>query len=197
MKVSELIISIGKQFEPNFNLSENTLFETYRSVYDIFSRSLRVKSAKSKGVILLGGVGTGKTLLMRIFQLLLRNTNRSFRWCTATDLKDLVEEFGAVKAKQLYGKDLKCDLYLDDIGVISASFMRYGNATNILAELVLERYELFINEGYKTHFSSNLPLITPPNSKDPSIQKILTERAYDRLREMCAVVSVNGKSLRK
>jgi len=195
MKISELITQEGLRFDENFSLEKNGLYEKYKRVYLVFLNCFNSKKRKSKGVLLAGGIGTGKTMLMRVFQRLLLSTERSFKWANAYELKDIIETSGTAEVKRLYGRELKSDLYLDDIGVIAAEFMKYGNTTNILAELILERYDLFISEGYKTHLSTNLP----PASSDPkvpTVKKILTARAIDRVREMCEIITFEGQSLR-
>lgn len=197
MKFSEIIIQEGKKITPNFSLDANNLRKNYQTVYEGFKNSFICPlGCPKKGFLHVGGVGVGKTILMRIFQRIMRNTERRFKWLSAYELKDLLEIEGVAWVKKHYGRDLKQDLYIDDIGVTSSDYMKYGNTTNILAELLLERYDLFISEGYLTHLSTNLPP-RHNDAKVPTLEKILTARVMDRVREMCQIITFEGGSLRK
>lgn len=90
------------------------------------------------------------------------------------------------------------DLYIDDIGVSRIKSSKYGNNVNVISEILMDRYELFINEGWKTHISSNIPLSIKNNDKNqPTLEDIYGIRVCDRIKEMCEVIYITSKSLRK
>jgi DNA replication protein DnaC len=164
---------------------------SYKKVYEHFAKKSR------KGVFLIGSVGIGKSAMMKIMQRLFKDTDRRFKWVNSYDLKDMAEQVTTGEIKSLYGYDLKCDLYVDDIG-FSSDVRRYGNTVNIISEILMERYDLFINSGYRTHLSSNMLVSIKNNEKNiPTIETIYGARVVDRLREMCELVTWNGESLRK
>lgn len=187
MRVSEIITSLGKDFNKNFSIEKEPLFSKYKEVYTCLSK-------REKGVLLIGNVGSGKSMMMRVMQRLFKDTESRFKWVNSSDLKDMIEEVGVGNIKEMYGKGLKMDLYIDEIGA-SLNSNHYGNNVNIISEIISERNELFVMSEFKTHFSSNVP----PFSNDAGVKtlsNIYGERCYDRLAEMCELISWNSKSLR-
>jgi DNA replication protein DnaC len=198
MRGSEAIRLIGEELYPGFSIDEEPRRSIYQRVYEKVLRSLH-QDSREKGLLLIGGVGVGKSLLMRVFQRLLLNTPRRFRRVTAPDLVRMLDDTSAMDLLERYGRTLLCDLYIDDIGLENSDFKRYGNGTNIVAEIVFDRYELFLTHGYKTHFTSNIPL-TVDKEKYPGLAT-LTDlygvRFADRLTEMTETIIWKGNSLRK
>jgi DNA replication protein DnaC len=96
----------------------------------------------------------------------------------------------------MYGFDLKHDLYIDDIG-FSVDVKRYGNTVNIITEILMERYDLFVSTGIKTHLSSNIMthIVNDINNK-PTLKIIYGARIVDRIKEMCEVIIFKGNSQR-
>lgn len=188
MTISQKITELGKDFFKDFSIDKEPLRSRYRMAYEI------LRSGK-KGLLIVGSVGCGKTTMIRVLQRLFRDTDNSFKFVTAKDIKDLLEESSPSVVKEKYGKTLLMNLCIDDIG-LSTNLNKYGNVVNIISELIFERSELFIATGIKTHFTSNMP----PFSEDKNIETISTiygERAYDRIVEMCDLISWKSKSLRK
>lgn len=194
IKAQELITQIGKGFYgEEFNLDNPKLKAIYKKVYGMFVNNL---SNKGKGVFVVGGIGTGKSSMMRIFQNIFKDTDRRFKWVHAYELKDLSEEITVNEIKAYYGYECKTDLYIDDIG-FAIDVKRYGNTVNIISELIIERYDLFVTSGYRTHLSSNIVTAIKDNSTTPTIEKLYGVRVLDRIKEMCELISFNGESLRK
>ena len=79
------------------------------------------------------------------------------------------------------------DLYIDDIGV-AVDVKRYGNTVNIITEILMERYNLFINSGFKTHLSSNLLTSVLNESNSVTLKSVYGARILDRIIEMTSVV---------
>lgn len=187
MRVSEIITTLGKDFNKNFSIEKEPLFSKYKEVYSILSKG-------EKGVLLVGSIGSGKSMMMRVMQRLFKDTENRFRWINSSDLKDLIEEVGVSKIKEMYGKGLKMDLYIDEIGS-SLSSKHYGNSINIISEIIYERNDLYVMSGIKTHFSSNISP-TSNNKSMETLSSIYGERCYDRMVEMCELISWKSKSLR-
>jgi len=195
-KGSEAISIIGVElYGKKFSIADKAMYENYKNCYEIFVNSLFEKT--DKGVLVVGGIGAGKTAMMRIMQRLFKDTERKFLWINAYDLKDMAEVYTTSEIKMSYGSDLKCDLYIDDIG-FSMDVKRYGNTVNIITEILMERYELFINSGFRTHLSSNIPTFLKNNTeKIPTLENVYGERVLDRIREMCDLITFKGESKRK
>lgn len=187
-KVSEIIVEIGKDFYgEKFSISDKDIFSSYK-------KSFEVISSTKKGCLVIGGIGAGKSAMMRVMQILFKDTESKFKWVSAGELKDMAEEMTAGQIKSLYGYDLKKNLYIDDIG-FTLDVKRFGNTINIISELIMERYDLFIATGIKTHLSSNLLIKGDENVA--TIEKLFGLRILDRMKEMCEIVTFNGTSLRK
>lgn len=192
----DAITILGKEmYGVNFNLEVESVCNAYKIVYEYFIK--QSKSKASKGLLIIGGLGVGKSAMMKIMQRLFKNTTARFKWVNAYELKDLSEVYTVSQVKEMYGYDLKMDLYIDDIGV-SVDVKRYGNTVNIITEILMERYDLFISSGYKTHISSNLVTsITNDLKNTNTLKTVYGERILDRIIEMTTVVIFKGGSQRK
>jgi DNA replication protein DnaC len=195
-KGSEAINIIGVElYGKKFSIADKVTYENYKSCYESFVKSLFEQT--DKGVLVVGGIGAGKTAMMRIMQRLFKDTERKFLWINAYDLKDMAEVYTTSEIKMSYGSDLKCDLYIDDIG-FSMDVKRYGNTVNIITEILMERYELFVSSGFRTHLSSNIPTFIKNNTeKIPTLENVYGERVLDRIKEMCDLITFKGESKRK
>lgn len=192
----EIIQKVGNDFYgETFDIKNEETQKAYRDVYDIFLRSINDK--KSKGILCIGDIGVGKSAMMKIYQRIFKDTSARFKWVSSKELKDLAEIYPVSQIMEMYGQDFKTDLYIDDIGLM-IDVKRYGNTINIISELILERYDLFVSTGIKTHFSSNLPprLKVNPNNI-PTLETVYGSRVLDRLKQMTQVIVFKGESKRK
>ncbi len=195
MSFKETIISIGKEYVANFSLDDPSVSKNYLNIYNHFAKSF--ENQKEKSILLIGGIGTGKSMMMKIFHRLLSTTERKFKWADSNKLRFMVEDTSLSEIMELYGYDLKTDLYIDDAGLNNSGQMKYGNSINIITEIIMDRYPLFINHGYKTHLSSNLPFsnhVDYPGLE--TVQSVFGNRAHDRLREISEIFTIDGPSLR-
>lgn len=196
MTGSEAIKILGEKLYTGFSLENENTIDVYKQVYQNIYEGL---NNKNKGAFVIGNVGVGKSAMMKIMQKLFIDTPAEFIWLNSSDLKDMMEYMKPIEIKERYGKELKKNLYIDDVGSVSTSFMVYGNPSNIFSELINERYDLFKLEGFKTHLSSNLATDLDeekyPNVK--TIKSLYGERCLDRIYEMCELVSWEDKSKRK
>ena len=192
----DAIIFLGKQmYGEDFNLDTENVCKVYQSVYEYLVK--QSKGKLKKGLLVIGGLGVGKSAMMKIMQRVFKETTARFKWVNAYELKDLSEIYTTSQIKEMYGYDLKMDLYIDDIGV-SVDVKRYGNTVNIITEILMERYDLFINSGFKTHLSSNLiTSITNDVKNTSTLKTVYGERILDRIIEMTTVIIFKGESYRK
>ncbi len=192
----DYILEFGlKMYGEDFSLKDAEVLCAYKKVYEYFLK--RSKNKCKKGILVIGGLGVGKSAMMKVMQRVFKDTESRFKWVNAYDLKDLSEVYTTSQIKEMYGYDLKMDLYIDDIG-ISVDVKRYGNTVNIITEMLMERYDLFIASGYKTHLSSNLlTSITNDVHNTPTLKSVYGARILDRIKEMTEVVKFKGESQRK
>lgn len=80
---------------------------------------------------------------------------------------------------QKYGLRHK-PICLDDLGV-ETNIKHFGNECNMIGEILLHRYDLFVNQGIVTHATTNL------NADE--LEDIYGKRVRSRLRSMFNLVS--------
>lgn len=191
----DAIIFLGKEmYGKDFNLDGEDVCKIYETTYGYFVKNNKKKVKKS--LLIIGGLGVGKSAMMKIMQRMFKDTTSRFKWVNAYELKDLSEIYTTLQIKEMYGYDLKMDLYIDDIGV-AVDVKRYGNTVNIITEILMERYDLFINSGFKTHLSSNLLTSVLNESNSVTLKSVYGARILDRIIEMTSVVIFKGDSRRK
>ncbi len=196
MRGSEAIQILGEKLYEGFTIDVEPRRTIYKQAYENFITGLE---ENNKGLAIIGQVGVGKTAMMKIMQKLFKETPRAFKWLRCPDVMDLLEDYSPSEVKQMYGRDLKMDLYIDDSGFGSPTHNKYGNVTNIISDILYERSELFVNEKIKTHISSNKPTVVDkekyPNAT--SLEDWYGLRVVDRILEMCEIIVWKGESLRK
>lgn len=116
-----------------------------------------------KHILLMGAVGTGKTLLMQIFSEYLRITNnpRFFHNLSVTQMVNyytLHNNLDRYTFNEEENKGFKCtpvNICLNDIGVQSTKF--YGMDTDVLTnEFLHARNEIWTNYHKMAHLTTNL-----------------------------------------
>lgn len=129
----------------------------------------------SKGILLVGPVGCGKTSLMALFSNLTAKS-RSYYIKPARQITLEFTKHGYdVIHKYTRSVRSPVPLCLDDIG-IELPMKYFGTPVNVIGEILLSRYDLFISKQLLTHGTTNL------NSDE--IEERYGIRVRSRLREM-------------
>lgn len=176
-----------------------------------FSDDPRLKEygySHEKGLLLMGGLGVGKTHLMSFFFV---NQKQSYvmtpcrgvenRWVNAKqEDRDEIKYYsqpieGAVNSNPYGHKSLA--ICLDDLGTETVPSKRFGEEKNVLSEILLARYDQWVlmaeptvKLSYTTHITTNLT--------GDKLKELYGERVNDRLKEMCNVlVFPNGAKSRR
>lgn len=117
-----------------------------------------------KGILLAGNVGSGKTLLLDILrachfpgQSFGRQTCRQVAQRYASEGFKEIEMFGAKAVRFEHGKKKCSHLFFDDLGA-EGDMSFFGNKQNVMAEVLIDRYEHFLKNGLITHLTTNLDL---------------------------------------
>lgn len=148
-----------------------------------------------KGIMLCGPVGSGKTALMQLLQLLLPIEYRyQVKPCRDISFEFQKDGFEVVHrySKRSFtispGRKVPKPICLDDLGA-EQSIKHFGSECNVIAEILLSRYDLFISDNLKTHITTNL---------GPSdIEKYYGNRVRSRLREMVNSITFPSSSADK
>lgn len=133
-----------------------------------------------KGILLTGPIGCGKTTLFKLMQSF-TSTNQKFG---IVSTRQIVSEFmqSGYQVLENYSKgnyshdSRRPKVYcFDDLGVETSS-KYYGNECNVMAEILLTRYDIFKEKGLITHLTTNLSAA--------EIESIYGNRLRSRMREM-------------
>ena len=153
----------------------------------------------SKGILLFGGVGVGKTLLMQLFR---NNQKQSYQVVACQDVEatyakngpdfnpqtgdvGLKRYFGltSTPTKNQYGHNTLGFLF-DDLGQEIASTKYFGTERNVMEEVLSQRYKNGLFDA--THITTNLT--------GDQIETAYGLRVRDRMREMFNQLSFPGKA---
>jgi len=136
-----------------------------------------------KGILLSGPVGCGKTSLMNIIRHLQPPENRFImKPCRDVSFEFIQEGSSTIHkySKQAFKNDIPRTYCFDDLGTEN-NLKYYGNECNVLAEILLSRYDLFVSRHMLTHLTTNL------NSSE--IEEIYGTRIRSRLREQFNLIA--------
>lgn len=155
--------------------------------------------SRDKGLLLMGGLGVGKTHLMSFF---FQNQKASYAMAPCRNIEnkwinskaedpDVIEHYSwhlqAAVNSNPYGH-MELGVCFDDLGTETVPSKRYGETKNIMYEILLARYDRKL-PYYKTHGTTNL-------TSEQIIERY-DDRILDRLIEMCNVVTFTSNKSRR
>jgi DNA replication protein DnaC len=109
--------------------------------------------ALNKGIMLSGPVGCGKTSLMNLMKQLTPVTYKfAVKPCRDISFEFIKEGYEIIHR---YSKSAPKVICFDDLGTEN-NLKYFGNECNVIAEILLSRYELFITRKLQTHITTNL-----------------------------------------
>ncbi|OFX83110.1 MAG: hypothetical protein A2W99_13260 [Bacteroidetes bacterium GWF2_33_16] len=203
----DIIYQIGLSLIPGFQLLENDL-KIYRALIMYFHDDPEFEKLNSnygldKGILLRGNIGTGKSRVFEIFNQYVKKNNplKKYRIVKTSDVTDDFYENGIPAIYKHTSFSFKKDLYnnadykfpltkcYDDLGLEPKIVKCYGNERNVMADILLKRYDFFIMYGMKTFITTNY------NADD--IELNYGDRLRSRLREMCNDLVYEGKDRRR
>lgn len=175
---------------------ENYICQTKEQKELVETLKKGIKEGFSKNIIIIGGVGTGKTHLAYSLLNTLAEKHKSayyehLEWYDDTKimystLKEIVDyirmSWTSDFEKAFVRKYETCPLLIiDEIGV------QYGTES--------ERIELY--SIFNGRYENCLPIIAISNNSLTELQKILGQRIYDRLTDNSLIFELHGKSYRQ
>jgi hypothetical protein len=136
-----------------------------------------------KGLIISGPVGCGKTSLMNLFRFVAQPGRQyAMKPCREVSFEFIRDGYEVIH-RYTRGRAGKFEMQafcFDDLGV-EKNIKYYGNECNVMAEIILSRYDLFVSRKMLTHITTNLSA--------SEIEKAYGNRIRSRLREMFNVVA--------
>ncbi|MBI2722474.1 MAG: ATPase [Bacteroidetes bacterium] len=138
-----------------------------------------------KGILLSGPVGCGKTSLMNLLRLFLPVANRyiikSCRDISFEFIRDGYDVVHRYSTNSFHINTHEPKTYcFDDLGTEN-NLKFYGNECNIMAEILLSRYDQFVSRKLVTHITTNLSA--------SEMEELYGNRVRSRLREQFNLIA--------
>ena len=166
--------------------------QDYEIIYQVVSWIVNDESAcmkynisHRKGILLSGPVGCGKTSLMKLFASLTPKS-RSFIIKPARNISLEFTKQG-YDVIHRYSRSLRSPnaICFDDIG-IEPPVKYFGDQINVVGEILLSRYDLFVSRGIQTHATTNLTA--------DELESRYGSRVRSRLREMFNLIAFSSEA---
>ena len=132
----------------------------------------------NKGILLSGPVGCGKTSLMKLLPFIIPHQNKHI----VVPARNITFSFNksGFKIIEEYGNNgFYC---FDDLGV-ETSGRHFGKDCNVMGEILLSRYDLFLKNKTRTHATTNL------NAAE--LEERYGIRVRSRLRELFNLIALS------
>ncbi len=137
----------------------------------------------NKGILLSGPIGCGKTTLMNLMKALAPMEHKfNIKPCRDISFEFIQEGYEIIhkySKGKLYQSDPKT-ICFDDLGTEN-NLKYFGNECNVMAEILLSRYDIFVSKKIKTHITTNLSA--------SEIETAYGNRVRSRLRNMINLIA--------
>ncbi|MEQ9289596.1 MAG: AAA family ATPase [Cyclobacteriaceae bacterium] len=195
-KCLEFLEKAGKEYiSPKFRICREDhliLFKLLIYFYRDEVNAERHSIDLHKGILLTGPVGCGKTSLMTLLRFMLAPKEqyiiKSTRDITLEFIQDgytVINKYSKAAFQQTSGELSPKAYCFDDLGVES-NIKYYGNETNVMAEILLSRYDMFISQHMLTHATTNLSA--------SEIESCYGNRVRSRMRETMNVIAFDKEA---
>ena len=191
-KVFEFLIKKGKHdFGENFDILKNDKALIMKLIAYFLGDEFMCNEyqiALNKGILLSGPIGCGKTTLMQLMKYL-NNQNQSIylvKSCRDISFEFIKDGYDVVHryTRQSFYKNGSNETpkhyCFDDLGTEN-NLKYFGNECNIMAEILLSRYDLFVNRKLITHLTTNLSA--------SEIEHLYGNRVRSRMRELFNLIA--------
>lgn len=191
---NELLNSM-REIEPAFIVNERNR-TIMAALYDYVWKKSEVLDS-SKGLLLWGPLGVGKSVLLRGLQRYYGKINRyrfgsnnsglGFKFISAVEIALIYAEKGMSGIAQYTDRECMCSLAIDELGREPTAAKHFGTGINVVQTILQLRYE--VRREFITHATTNL---------DPNTQfaGVYGDYIADRVKEMFNVIEITGKSRR-
>ena len=161
----EIILWLEHKGLELYGNSFKILESDYRIIYKLLAYFLKDEPTcfqysinLNKGILLSGPVGCGKTSLMNLMKYLTPTEHKFFiKPCRDISFEFIQEGYEVIhkySKGKLYQTDPKT-ICFDDLGTEN-NLKYFGNECNVMAEILLSRYDIYISKHIQTHITTNL-----------------------------------------
>lgn len=199
-KVFDFIQNKGRHdFGANFSiLEEDKLIIKKLAAYflkDTYTCA-QEKILLHKGILLSGPVGCGKTSLMHLMKyfgnhqqaIYILKPCREVSFEFNRDGYEVMNRYGRNSFAKSGQAEIPRNYCFDDLGTEN-NLKYFGNECNVMAEVLLTRYDLFVSRKLITHITTNLAA--------SEIEKMYGNRVRSRMRELCNLVAFPAGAIDK
>ena len=145
-----------------------------------------------KGILLTGPIGCGKTSLMTLVNYFFQKSKqyqiKSTREISFEYEKEgfkVINRYSQSIANTNLSKHISNIYCFDDLGIEQPQ-KYFGNECNVMAEILLSRYDLFLTKGILTHLTTNLSA--------SELESKYGNRLRSRMREMFNLIAFDKNS---
>ena len=139
----------------------------------------------NKGILLTGPIGCGKTSLMNLMKYITPTEHKYFvKSCREISFEFIQDGYQIIhkySIGKLYQSEVKT-ICFDDLGTEN-NLKYFGNECNVMAEILLSRYDIFTTKKIQTHITTNLSA--------SEIEAAYGNRVRSRLRQMLNLIAFN------
>lgn len=149
-----------------------------------------------KGILLSGPVGCGKTSLMHLMKyfgnhqqaIYILKPCREVSFEFIKDGYEVMNRYGRNSFAKSGQTEIPRHYCFDDLGTEN-NLKYFGNECNVMAEVILTRYDLFVSRKLITHITTNLAA--------GEIEKMYGNRVRSRMRELCNLIAFPSGAIDK
>ncbi len=174
-------------FGKNFKIYEEDEVVLYKlCIYFIrdFEASEKLNIDPNKGILLSGPVGCGKTSLMKLLRHIVPH-QKSYELIPARNITFAFNNIGYKTIQEYGNSNFYC---FDDLGVETTG-RHFGKDCNVMGEILLSRYDLFLQRKIRTHATTNL------NAQE--LEERYGNRVRSRMRQLFNLIAFDKESVDK
>lgn len=188
----DVVFRIGKSIDPGFVLTHEVK-EVYVKLVQYFHADPDFPGELTKGLMLMGPTGTGKTLAMKVMAVYREIDNTKFIMNSRTykmnyevvDVNHIVNGFITNSFDGIRIYLIRYVTCIDDIGSETTYAKYYGNKVDVISHILSERY----SKRLLTFATSNYPLEILEDKYD--------DRLISRMYSMFNFITMKGADFRK
>lgn len=174
-------------FGKNFKVYEEDEVVLYKlCIYFIrdFEACAKLNIDPNKGILLSGPVGCGKTSLMKLLRHIVPH-QKSYELIPARNITFAFNNIGYKTIQEYGNSNFYC---FDDLGVETTG-RHFGKDCNVMGEILLSRYDLFLQRKIRTHATTNL------NAQE--LEDCYGNRVRSRMRQLFNLIAFDKESVDK